>query len=694
MANGTSGKELKNKKPKGQDEQLEALRERLYSRGNPPSRKPRKKLSPKKKKEEKAGTRKAWKESPQRASKKARGITPNVDLKEIEKERLQTERSHAYQPSASSSIPQQPMPSRASKRKQYRTRLFTAGLVFFVAALVLSSIFLIFGENTISGSNISIDVDGPFVVGGGEEMTLQIAIANQNAVPVESATLIIEYPDGTQSAQEPGKELFRDRKALNVIESGEILSVPASAFVFGEENEEKEVKVSVEYRVAGSNATFFKEAEPLRFKISSSPVVVSVDAVKEITSGQEAEIDIIVTSNSPTTLSDILVEAEYPFGFDYSTATPEPIGGQNVWNIDILEPGEERVITIRGVVIGKQDEDRFFTFTVGVANERDAFSLSSIFSAATLEVLITEAFIALDVSINNSSESVVSASRDESVRTDITFQNTLPNTIYDVEIQTKLDGNALDEDAVDVSRGGFYDSIENTISWNWNDLSNLEEMAPGEVRSVSFTVEALSGESRTPQLSFTTSVSGKRVSEDRVPESLTNSVERIVRFESVTNLSTYGVYSVGPFVNTGPIQPVAEELSQYTVIMTAQNGSNDVTDVSVTAELPAYVTWLDLVTGGDTVVYDVTDREITWEIGDLEAKEADQVAFQISVVPSISQVGSLPTILGEQRLKATDRFTGTVLRDTSSALTTRLFQDPNEAAHDGEVLPIGGGDDD
>lgn len=694
-----------------QEARLEALRERLYSRGKGAPERERRKLSQKQ-----HSVPETWQQQRQRGKSEIGAESKIVRTARDEEERQQKQNgatasrviatgerpARSAQPeqgaplsaaasapqvdaSRADSTPQPPMPKRKNRRHYIRTRLIAAGVLFFALAVILSSAILFFGQNTISGDNITISIEGPFVVGGGEELDMQIAISNQNAVPIESATLIIEYPAGTQSATEDGKELFRERKSLEEIRSGEVLNIPAKARIFGEENEEKEVRVSVEYRVRGSNATFFKEAEPLRFKVSSSPVVISVDALKQVSSGQELELVVTIGSNSPSPVRDILVEVTYPEGFDYTEANREPVSGQNIWRIDTLPPEGEEKIIITGVLIGSEEGERVFDLRVGVAGERDAFNLASVFSTARAEVLIEESFIGLDVTVDGSSESTVAVARDESADVSITFTNTLSHTIYDAAIGVALSGNVLDPNGVRVS-SGFYDSNTNTINWNSVDDSSLREITPGESLTRTFRVEASDEDERTPQIGFSVSVQGKRVSEDRVPEELTNSVSRTLRFESEIDVNAYGLYSTGPFVNTGPIQPVAGEITQYTLVLEVENGSNDITDARMSATLPSYVTWLDLVTSGDTMTYNPSTREVVWDIGDISARGDADVSFQVSVLPSQSQVGSIPTILGEQQFRATDRFTGTVLRAESSAVTTRLREDPDDDGHDGEVL--------
>lgn len=569
---------------------------------------------------------------------------------------------------------------------RYRVKLLLAALGFFGLALIISSLFLLFGRNTISGSNIVVSVDGPFAIGGGERLELQVGITNRNNVSIESATLIAEYPPGTRTADETDRELFRERIPLGRIGSGEVLDVPLAVRLFGEENDERTIAISIEYRVEGSNATFFREADPFRVQISSSPVVLSLDSVREVSSGQELVFTLTVASNAQTPLVGMLVEAAYPHGFDFSSASPSPSRGQNIWSLSTLEPESERTIEVRGVLTGGSEEARTVRFSIGVPGERDPFSIASVLSTVTEEVRLTDPFIGLDVAVGGSREGVISVAPDAVVDVSITFENTLASTIYDGAIRAVLSGNGLNTQNIRAGTGGFFDSASRTIRWDAQSVSGLRELTPGARQNVRFSIHGADVDAlRTPEISFDVSVSGRRVSETRVPQDLTNLVSRTVRFASVASLSSQALYSIGPFSNSGPMPPRAEETTQYTITLRATNGSNALADARVSATLPQYISWTNTVTSGDSIAYNASTREVTWQIGDLAAGSTDEASFQISFLPSVSQVGTLPTLIGEQHFRATDRFTGTVVRATAPALTTRLPNDPDADAQSGAV---------
>jgi hypothetical protein len=570
-----------------------------------------------------------------------------------------------------------------SFRKKFRKIAGIIGGVFFVLAIAISSMLMFWGGNTISGQNISINASGPLAVGGGEEYEFQVAVANQNTVPIQSATLVIEYPKGTREASESEKEISIVRQSLETIDTGELVNIPLKARIFGEENEDKEIKVWIEYRVAGSNATFEKYAEPIKIKVTTSPIVVTFDTVKAISSGQEVEIDLIVQSNSPTPLTDTLVKVTYPEGFDFTESDPDTVSGEDTWKIGNLEPNEKEVITIKGLLTGYENDVRRFSASAGVAKDGAPNTLGAQLANASTEITIEQPFLDVEVVINGSpSETVVVTSTSDS-QVEIAYRNSLDTAIYDGSVEVKLGGNALSD--YEVRTDGFYDSGNKTIKWDGSNTDALKEVAPGNVVRLGFALRPSDSIRRTPEVTMQVDVTGSRLYENRASQTLQGSISRTMKVEGVPKLTSRTNYGEGPFTNTGPTPPVVEKVTQYTYLLTAKAGVNDLTGAEVTAVLPQGVTWLDLVTSGAEVTYNATTRTLRWNIGNLDANEEVTAGVQISFKPSTSQVGLRPTILETQRFKATDRFTGTTVRTSAPALDTNYSNDQDDQAGVGRV---------
>ena len=101
------------------------------------------------------------------------------------------------------------------------------------------------------------------------------------------------------------------------------------SIIFGSANTETKTKVTVEYRVPSSNAIFYGEAE-YNLSISQSPASVSVEGLDELVSGQETTLTITVKSNIQDVLKDMLLVVDYPPGFSFASASPQPFAGESV----------------------------------------------------------------------------------------------------------------------------------------------------------------------------------------------------------------------------------------------------------------------------------------------------------------------------------------------------------------------------
>ena len=127
------------------------------------------------------------------------------------------------------------------------------------------------------------------------------------------------------------------------------------------------------------------------------------------------------------------------------------------------------------------------------------------------------------------------------------------------------------------------------------------------------------------------------------------------------------------------------ETTSYTITWQAVNGSNNISGIVVSATLPSYVDWLENTAGSGDFNYNPSTRVVEWRAGSLAANAQTIGSFQVSILPSVSQIGKTPTLIGEQRLRAEDDFTGSVVRASKSALTTTMSEEAGYAKGNGNV---------
>lgn len=611
---------------------MDNLRERLYARGEAPRVRERVKL-----KKEEVPVKKNWSDITVRPEVEDSAVSDSSD----------------------------PITLPVSRRK-YRAIIVLAGLAFFLISVTASSLYLLFGGNVVSGSNITIGVTGPLTVGGGEVLPLQVGISNQNSVAVKSATLIVDYPQGTRSGEGDEKEVSNERIQITDLSAGETRNIPLRVRVFGEENQESEIKVSIEYRVDGSSATFLKTAEPLRYKISHAPIVIKVESEEAISTDQETTIKITVTSNASVPIKDLLVQADYPNGFEYTGSDPAPISGRNIWKISELKPEASAVINLTGKVVGDKSEKVVVKFMAGVAGEKNQNELASILAVADTEFTLEDPFLSALVTIDGKSNETVTLASGKQTNVIIEVKNNSSNPVYDVVVEVKLSGNALSATKVSAT-DGYYNASSKTLKIDSSSVSDLSSMQPGSTKRLSFRLEPGNVTVQSPQIQLEVNLAGRRVGDDNAREEVSGTIKRIIKI-----IGEFGVTAKVVDVTSGPTPPVADKITNYRIKWEASSGSNTMNGVVMTAVLPSYVEWTGATAGTGTWSYNSSTRAVEWRVNGVAGGAEASGTFDLNFLPSSSLIGKTPKLVEDIEFVAEDAFTNASLRKDVGDITTEI----------------------
>lgn len=570
------------------------------------------------------------------------------------------------------------------KKSSFVTKIFMASVLFFMVAAGIAAYIIVGGVNVISSKNVDITVQGLISVAAGEELSLDITVKNNNNTALESGTIYVEYPDGTRMPADVTQDLVRDQIAFEEVPAGGTVTKTVKALFFGEKDSIQQIKITAEYKAQGSNANFSK-VKTYDITIKSSPVLMEVSVPEEVNAGQEIAITIDAASNSSTIVQDVLVKVEYPFGFTFLGSTPKVSFDKNIWQLGDLSPLDEKKIVIRGRMDGQNEEERTFRFLIGTAGA-DEKVLAVNYIATQKSLFIKKSFLSLDLELNGDPSPYL-AEAGEKIQGRLTWKNNLAIAINSASIQVKLSGRGLDRSEVTTGAGGFFRSSDNTLNWDRNSLPALQNIEPGETGSVTFTVgtlpatQQLLAQGRNLDVVLDTIAKGTRI-QGGAPQEITSTVSAVAKVMTGIIANGRVVYSNGPFSNTGTLPPRADRETTYAVIWNLSNSFNDAADVSLSTVLPPYVNWVGTVSpASEQVTYDESTRTVTWNVPDLRAgigytSPSKEVAFKIGLLPSLSQVGTVPDLTGSLLLSGTDRFTGAEVEGSKPALTTRLTTDP------------------
>ena len=138
--------------------------------------------------------------------------------------------------------------------------------------------------------------------------------------------------------------------------------------------------------------------------------------------------------------------------------------------------------------------------------------------------------------------------------------------------------------------------------------------------------------------------------------------------------------------------PKEKEETTYTIVWQVTNGTNEISNATIRSTLPTYITWKGVVSSdSENVIYNELGGEVVWNAAKIEAgagitREPKEVAFQVGLIPSVTQVNKSPVLITETTLTAMDDFTGLIVNDVEYDKNIRLTTDPYYVKGEGEVV--------
>ncbi len=601
------------------------------------------------------------------------------NIRNIQKEAIQAPRDWEHE-----GLVEERMPDSEFKHTQHMsflTKLLIGALGFFLLAVGIATFVFFGGGNIVSAENVDIAITGPISANGGDVVSLDIDVANRNNVLLEAVDLIVTFPAGTAAPDASTRELKEYRKILPDIQPGKSESHNVQAIIYGQENTSKDINVRVEYRVAGSNAIFRKE-KTYSLLLTSSPLSLTVSGPQEVYSGQEVEYVFIVNANSQEVLRNLLLKLTYPTGFSYKSSDVKPIYDNATWKIGDMAPGSRRVIRIKGVWQGQDQDERVIRSSLGIQSTRSERLIGTEFVGTQYVVQISRPFLALNISLEGDEGGTdYTGAFNEAITGEINWFNNLDTAVAQGEIKLKISGNAFDKYSI-MPEQGLYKSDTNEIIWNTQTNRELISMGAGEGGRVIFRLiprdlSTLNAPVSNPQITLSASAKAERSSETQVSSTLESTARKVIKVASKMSLAGGSYKKEGSFINTGPVPPRADQTTTYTIVLKVYNTANNVSGARLTATLPPYVTWLGKVSpSNENVTYSKLDGNLVWDIGTIPAytgtsKSPREIAFQVSITPSVSQIGQIPTLAEDIVVVGRDAFTGIEIETQNLEITTK-----------------------
>ncbi|MFW5853673.1 MAG: hypothetical protein ACOCU8_03585 [Patescibacteria group bacterium] len=568
-------------------------------------------------------------------------------------------------------------------------------VIGFIITTVVAGWVFFSGGNIISGREVQLNFSIPSTIKSGSLTPIRLTVSNFNQVPLSDVKLLVKYPEGTLT--ENGDVLDRQEIDLDGIKADELFNLNLEPVLFGEPGTVQTLEVEMFYRLPDSSANYRTENE-VELNIDSASVQLDMDIEGDVVSGQEAAIKINIVSDARIVLPDVVLNINYPNGFEMLTATPEPTAEDNFWRLGDLEPGSEKEILIYGRFTGQDGEIKSFTLVTG-SQSSDQSEISPVLAQDYITTEIERPLLGANLSIDGRSTPVVNIDADSNIRTQVQLVNNYAFDIEEVELDVRLPEEFIDLGSLSVTKGSYVPT-RNVVIWRQSSLSDLKSIAPGQKVDALFSFKVYSltsskmAEVRNVEFPIELEAQAVRIGEEGARETISTNLSRQVRVNSTVQLLSQIYYSLGPFENEGPLPPEVGETTTYTVSLSLLNAGNDLINGQAKIKLPLIVEWLNVHESsvGD-LEYDKADHTVIWNLPKVTAgagveRQMEEAHFQIGLTPGSDLAGSrFVSLVKRINFTAMDEFTGESRSVSLEGLDNQLRNDPVYQLNIGNILP-------
>lgn len=555
-------------------------------------------------------------------------------------------------------------------------------LVFLVVVLVgLAGLAGFYLYQYFTTRDVSLVADAPSEISVGVPFTLSLTVENLSQKVLQDSRVALALPDGAVYLDDPSKRIVSID--LDPLASSEASRREISLVITGASLATYRFESIFSYRYdSGTLSSRFDKKKTVELLARDPVLALELSAPEKVLPGEDFEVNISYQNTGQVTLSGARIALTLPAGFSVRNSD-FVVGSDGVVILPDIAPGGRGVVTLSATMAGKA----YTFFSIDAIARVPLGSLMYDIAKKSVSVSLSPSPLSLDIGVSGGSTTTYPG---DLLSYQLSFSNNSDINLSDVIVSATLSGDSFDLSSVESS--GHFDDVKKTIIWTAASEGILKELRAHDSGNVSFRVR-IKKTLPTSQLSdknFSVRVHGE-VTSPTVPYSVvaqktigSADLEVFVGGSLSVEQHAYFADSSSDIANDGMIPPRVGIPTEYTIHWDAYAFSTDWDGVRVSAFLGPGVRWTGKVkTNGKTVpTYNERTQEIVWDIGRVNAGRGTvdpplSAVFQISIIPSLNQVGQTPTLVASPVITGTDVFVGKSITRSLQSISTRDISDAN-----------------
>lgn len=526
--------------------------------------------------------------------------------------------------------------------------------------------------------DLTLTLNAPSSVLIGVPFDIEVGFTNNSDRAAQGARLSMALPKDVFSANDhPKRTLTQD---FGDVAPRQSVNAKMSVVIFGPSDTIERFEAGVSYYPPSLGAKVrFEKTRAVDVAVRGPGIKLDMSAPQKVLSGESLLVKVNYSNNSEIKFPHAQIELSFPSSFSFRGATPSPTVSNNIWTIDNLDKGASGEIDIQGNVLAP--EQSFFDIKSSVKTD------NNIIDQKTATLTVAPSPLSLAISLNNQTNYIAHLGDD--LHYFITYKNNSDVDLNDAVIKVKLNGDMFD--FLSLRSNGAFSSIDNSITWNASNITDLRSIAPGAGGTVAFNLKAKISYPvrRLADKNFILTADAQ-ISSPAVPYyvsadktiSVSHTEARVAGQAAIKSLAYFND-PTGQIKNHGPIPPRVNTPTSYVIDWQIINYSTDLDNIRVKSTLPPGVKFTGNVKSNvsSVPVFNESTSEINWNIDRIVANKGVlgkpvEVVFQIEATPNVTQVNQQMQLLNETDLSAVDEFTSSTLTSAAPGLTTQLTNDP------------------
>lgn len=555
-------------------------------------------------------------------------------------------------------------------------------LLAFVLLIVAISSFWFSGPSFREG-DVIFELEGPTQITSGDEVVYKLKYSNETRSTLSNLDFAFTYPEGSivfldGQLVDDHSEDFK----IEELASGEKGEKEFKAFIIGEKGSIRVAKAVLAFK-AGNLSSIFEKSTSLSTTIINAPITLTLVAPPSITSGAGVQYILDYRNTSEEDASNLVLEFEYPDGFIPREYSSNPSSGNNIWNIKSLSKGSGGRITISGTISGHEGESKI----VEVKLKRKIGDTYVDYQRSSAITTISNPVFDLSVTVNSSTN--YSASLGDRLNYSIRYKNNSNVNFFGMSLTVKLEGDTYDMSLLD-TRGGLYDDVSRTITWNPSVIPDFNNLTPNLEGKIDFNIglktsfpSAIPGASQDKFVKATIKFGTPNVPTgfDGNEVAVSESIVTKIGTQPTLNQSVY--YNDSNFGFSGPFPMKVGEETLFTVHWQLINPGNDIDNVQLVSKLPPGIEWQNMTWTNNnlpTPTYNSNSGEIKWNFPKLPYgagifTDKYEASFRIKVRPSSQQLGSYINLADQVQFTGMDNFTKQMIAINGRAVSSNELAD-------------------